>query len=295
MLSDAKRTALASTFRSVVFLLQGGCSLSSSVGTLTNWLASFDVWYRSVLRIGEAQANNHYLYNRCSSFYLEGSATVPGLLHDMFLVCQQRGFSVEVRIPLSYIGQAKATAVGLLPNFPATVVLDDRTDSGTSGAALAVLIDQLVDCGHSIIFAGPVQMWSRLGVLEKASLSACGFRILPSSIRNQAFSPSDPCHQRFRLFISKKGYIYPCAGLIDIECHALGHVKDPLDTFLLGGMRAEILLALAKCGPTLDPHQERLDFQAIDSLPTVCHFHRVQELNIAHSGLKAAGSLIDSA
>ena len=145
----------------------------------------------------------------------------------------------------------------------------------------------LIGRGVNVSFVGPVDRLRAFRLLENPLISSTVVRVVPTgaNARSGAQAPPSPagppvpCSGLFRLYVSRSGGVFPCAGLVDVRAASLGSVYEPFaDSVLAGRPTGLDLAALARRGPALESaRHSRADGRRrlhAQKIPAQCGRHR---------------------
>lgn len=289
-------------FRSITLLLESRENegkLSIPLNVITNWLSRYDSWWTKVTGINRGK-NLHLLYGR----YL--TCTGPRLLRftrellDIALFSSRMGYIYSLKVDL-YESVEQRKLFNQLMNSGHVDVISIEVNTMKKKHEFSKylsLIEAIIKKGISLNLLGPVNFWKKVGILDSPILNSSCFRIIPPMSkkieylnyqRRSTFNEPtisnrnrkgkyfiysfNPCSERFQIYISPFGDLYPCKGLIGIPSCKIGTIYDNIESTVFGGGKDNILdfRNLAKNGPKLEFDETISDYQG---LPPICFFHR---------------------
>lgn len=258
---------LCQWFKSATVLLtaQGPAPAVSDrdhVRAVRDWLTDYNAWYRSADGAAWPPALRVRLL-----YYRELGAVGP--VSYLNALCGLSALGPRLGMAFAYTFDAAdfarhEDAARHLGAQRGLAIASIRIGGGAPLAVSARLEDfvlYLIDRGVTVCLVAPVDRLRAFGLLEHPVISSTVLRVVPTG----ATAPGDvapppsracpplPCSGLFRLYISRSGEVFPCAGLVDVSAASLGSVYEPFAESVLAGRPTGLdLAALARHGPALE-------------------------------------------
>jgi hypothetical protein len=282
-------------------LNEAGDEFSTPSSALADWIGRYDDWWKRASGVIEGR-NLHLLYGRNISAFGSNILSLPRALEELLRATTRRGCSFLLRARVDECLQFRSELQEISAGGVHTIILDARDceQSEESRAPTLSLVEELVGKKLTIALMGPIGFWKAAGVVNSPTLDATNFQLIPATQKSQvaeivrqskekrlkpvaarrpepyrepAPSGFDPCWNRFQVFVTPDGHLYPCNGLIGSASCSLGTIHDALEDTGLGGEGRHPLALdeLAVRGPRLPAAAALSEYS---DLPLVCANHR---------------------
>ena len=282
-------------FRSIVVLAD--CDSGRPifpVDQLADWLPRWDTWFKRSSGV-EDGFQLELLYGRSLQFLGRNFAAHPDGVARISEVAVPLGFGCCVTVTVAECQQAWQDVEALIAKADlGSVYLEGRDTLPAADGVPSVrtVVERLLSCGVTPIFIGPLAVWQEDGLLTSPALNGTNWQLLPEaapggqdarlpkvSMVDSAFSP---CRERFTVFVTSDGFLYPCQGLAGMAAWSLGHLTDPVTDRILapGGVHADLTM-WAKTGPG---SVGNVDGLGGEELAPVCRLHRAEIAATADAG-----------
>lgn len=277
---------MLSLFRSIVVVLDAGpssdrCGLPAA--KLLQWLPRWDAWLKDQLEINDG-GNLHLLYGRALTILGLSVEKCQPELEELGQLGSELGLTVAVNLSVVEGLRGIEHVVATLQRARvSTVYLDAReAPENADRDAVQMLVRNLRESGASPLLLGPVSRWMSWGLLDADFINSGNFQMVPAgrsfllSLRRSGVDPFelrssfDPCKERFAVFVTSDGALYPCQGLLGIEQFRIGSLDDNVP-LRISGFHSDSIAKWASRGPgcvgRVEPDPE-------SPLSPICELHR---------------------
>lgn len=294
-------------FRSITLMLKpnrNNGQLSIPLNIILNWLTKYDTWWTKGTGISKGR-NLHLLYGRYVTCIGSGLLSLVPELLEIATLSSNMGCIFSLEVDLSDVTDkmklfnklVQSGQVGLL-----SIKVDANAMNNKSHITDYVsIIENIIKKGISLNLLGSLDFWRELGILNSSTLNSSSYRIIPSNddavknsnllnlnpIINSKMSKRNggdnyllnsfnPCSERFQIYITSSGDLYPCEGLIGMSSCKMGTIYENIENTVFAGKDSFLdFNQLAMNGPKLQMKEiTSHNSSNCQNLPQICALHR---------------------